>query len=184
MPLLPKTLTLRDGELELRRLAPNDRDAIADACRDPAILRWTTLPDPFTLAAADELLAEAEACWNAGTVAELGIVRDGRLLGATHLAFHADWRASVAYWLAPGARGTGVATRAVTLLLRWGFEICDDLVRVELWSIVGNEASDAVARRVGFVEEGVLRSRLPYRGGYRDIRCFSFLRADGHRGAT
>jgi len=180
VPLLPETLTLRDGELELRRLVATDRDAIADACRDPEILRWTTLPDPFTLATADELLADAARAWDEGTVAELGIVRDGRLLGATHVAFHANWRASVAYWLAPGARGRGVATRALQLCLSWAFETFDDLVRIELWSIVGNEASDAVARRAGFVEEGILRSRLPCRGGYRDVRCFSLLRADGH----
>ena len=34
-------------------------------------------------------------------------VSDGRLLGATHRGFHDDGRASVAYWLAPEARGAG-----------------------------------------------------------------------------
>lgn len=64
------------------------------------------------------------------------------------------------------------------MLLRWAFDAFDGLVRVELWSIVGNEASDAVARRLGFVEEGILRSRLPVRGSFRDVRCFSQLRTD------
>ena len=47
MPAFPESLTLRDGELELRRLSRADRDAIVEACRDPEIVRWTTLPDPF-----------------------------------------------------------------------------------------------------------------------------------------
>ena len=64
------------------------------------------------------------------------------------------------------------------LLARWAFETFDDLVRIELWSLVGNEASDAVARRAGFLEEGILRARLPSRGTYRDVRCFSLLRDD------
>lgn len=178
MPPFPDSLTLRDGDLELRRLAASDRDAVFAACQDPEILSWTTLPDPFTMAAVDELLEEADARWSDGTGVELAILRGGRFLGGTHLVFHANWRASVAYWLAPEGRGAGLATRAVKLLTRWAFETFDDLVRIELWSIVGNAASDAVARRAGFVEEGVLRSRLPYRDSYRDVRCFSLLRGE------
>ena len=64
------------------------------------------------------------------------------------------------------------------LVTGWGFGTFESLVRIELWSIVGNEASDAVARRAGFSEEGVLRSRLPMRGEYRDVRCFSLIRGD------
>jgi RimJ/RimL family protein N-acetyltransferase len=138
MPAFPGSLDLRDGELELRRLLPTDRDAIV----------------------------------------ELAIVVDGTFVGATHLAFYDDWRASVAYWLAPEARGRGYVTRAVRLVTRWGFETFESLNRIELWSIVGNEASDAVARRAGFTEEGVLRSRFPARGEYKDVRCFSLLRED------
>ncbi len=178
MPTFPGSLTLRDGALELRRLLPSDCEAIFVACQDPEILRWTTLPDPFTLGAARELLDEADRAWSDGTIAELAVVVDDRLVGATHLAFYSDWRASVAYWLEADVRGGGIATRAVRLLTRWGFETFADLVRIELWSICGNEASDGVARRAGFAEEGVLRSRLPVRGEYRDVRCFSLVRGD------
>ena len=178
MPFFPGPPDLRDGELELRRLLPADREAILAACQDPEILRWTAPPDPFTADSARGLVEEAARAWDDGTVAELALVVDGRLVGATHLAFYSDWRASVAYWLAPEARGRGLATRAVRLVTRWGFDTFERLVRIELWSIVGNEASDAVARRVGFSEEGVLRSRFPFRGEYRDVRCFSLLRGD------
>jgi RimJ/RimL family protein N-acetyltransferase len=116
--------------------------------------------------------------WEEGRGAELAITVDGKLVGSIHIVFYADWRASVAYWLAAEARGQGYATRSVRLLAHWAFETFPALVRIELWSILGNEASDAVARRSGFVEEGVLRSRLPYRGGYRDVRCFSLVRGD------
>ena len=178
MPSFPDALTLGDDELELRRLRRADRDVVHRACQDPEILAWTTLPVPFTKEAVEALFEEADARWRDGSGAELAIVLDGCLVGATHIVFHAGWRASVAYWLAPGARGRGIATRAVRLLTEWAFDTRADLVRIELWSIVGNEASDAVARRAGFSEEGVLRSRLPYRGEYRDVRCFSLLRGD------
>ena len=178
MPSFPGSLSLRDDELELRRLLPTDRESIVVACQDAEIPRWTDLPDPFTSESALALLDDAARAWYDGTVAELAIVVDGRMVGATHLAFYSDWRASVAYWLAAEARGRGLATRAVRLVTGWGFETFESLVRIELWSIVGNELSDAVARRVGFTEEGVLRSRLPIRGEYRDVRCFSLIRGD------
>jgi len=178
MPLFPESLTLRDAELELRRLSVSDRAAILAACDDPEIVRWTALPDPFTPAEVDRYLRDADVRWQDGTVAELSVVRDGLMIGAVHLAFHEDWRASVAYWLARDARGRGLATRAVRLLVGWAFDATPELVRIELWSIVGNDASDAVARRAGFVEEGILRSRLPVRGSCRDVRCFSLLRDD------
>jgi RimJ/RimL family protein N-acetyltransferase len=178
VPRFPDSLTLREGELELRRLVDGDRESLLRACQDAEILRWTGMPDPFTPDAAEALLAEATERWRAGKTAELAIVVDGTLVGGIHLTFYEGWRASVAYWLSAGARGRGLATRAVRLLTSWGFDAFDDLLRIELWSIVGNEASDAVARRAGFTEEGVFRSRFPHRGEYRDVRCFSLLRHD------
>ena len=178
MPRLSQTLTLREAELELRRLGPDDRDAVRRSCQDPEILDWTTLPDPFTDDAVDSLLEEIATRWAEGTGVELGITVEGHLAGAVGITFYGDWRASVAYWLAPEARGRGLATRSVRLLTAWAFDTFEALVRIELWSIVGNVASDAVARRSGFSEEGILRSRLPYRGGYRDVRCFSLLRGE------
>ena len=178
MPALPDSVSLREGTLELRRLERYDRDAVLNACQDAELLRWTALPDPYTEQDADRLMDEVRAQWEEGRGVELAIAVEGQLVGSIHLVFHGDWRASVAYWLAAEARGHGYATRSVRLLTRWAFETFPGLVRIELWSIRGNEASDGVARRSGFVEEGVLRSRLPYRGGYRDVRCFSLVRGD------
>ena len=181
MVRFPETLNLYDGELELRRLTAADRDGLMRAFQDPEIPRWTGIPNPFTGEAADTLLAEAESRWRDGKTAELAIALDDELVGGIHLTFYGDWRASVAYWLVAEARGRGLATRAVRLLTRWGFEEFGDLVRIELWSIVGNDPSDRVARRAGFSEEGIFRSRFPHRGEFRDVRCFSLLRADARR---
>ena len=176
MPALPDSLTLRDGALELRQLEPSDRDAVLRACQDPSSSAGQRSPIPTRRRTPTGSWTTSGPVGGEGV--ELAIAVDGDLVGSTHLVFHGDWRASVAYWLAAEARGHGYATRSVRLLTRWAFETFPDLVRIELWSILGNEASDAVARRSVFVEEGVLRSRLPYRGGYRDVRCFSLVRGD------
>jgi RimJ/RimL family protein N-acetyltransferase len=80
-----------------------------------------------------------------------------------------DWSdedvVQIGYWLAPGARGRGFATRAVILLTRWLFEL--GAARVFLTIVAGNEPSVDVARRAGFAYEGTMRSH----GVWQDERC-------------
>ena len=83
-------------------------------------------------------------------------------------------RAAVGYWLAPAARGRGVATHAVRLLARWAFSGLG-LARLELTCGPDNEASQRVAARCGFVREGVLRSHIAFKGDRRDTVVFSVL---------
>jgi [ribosomal protein S5]-alanine N-acetyltransferase len=67
---------------------------------------------------------------------------------------------------------------ALKLLSEWAFTTFHDLVRLELWIIVGNEPSIRVAERAGFQREGVFRSRLPFGRELRDVVAFSLLRSD------
>ena len=82
--------------------------------------------------------------------------------------------AALGYWLAPQARGRGIASTAVRLLATWGFTTLG-LVRIELTCGPDNEASQRVAARCGFVLEGVMRSHLAFKGGRRDTMLFSLL---------
>ena len=83
-------------------------------------------------------------------------------------------RTAVGYWLAPEARGRGVATAAVRLIARWAFAELG-MARLELTCGPDNEASQRVALRCGFVREGVLRSHMPFKGTRRDTVVFSLL---------
>jgi len=82
--------------------------------------------------------------------------------------------AALGYWLAPHARGRGVASSAVRLLAQWGFAQLG-LARVELTCAPDNEASARVAARCGFVREGVMRSHMWFKGSRRDSVLFSLL---------
>jgi [ribosomal protein S5]-alanine N-acetyltransferase len=55
-------------------------------------------------------------------------------------------RAGVGYWLAPSARGRGVATHAVRLIARWAFSDLH-LARPELTCGPDNRASQRVGER-------------------------------------
>ena len=101
--------------------------------------------------------------------ADPGILLGGGSLYAVRLE---QGCASVGYWLAPEARGRGVATHAVRLLARWAFAELG-LTRLELTCSSDNQASQRVAERCGFAREGLLRSHIPVKGGRRDtvIHC-------------
>lgn len=85
-----------------------------------------------------------------------------------------DRRASLGYWLAPAARGRGVASCAVRLIARWAFETLH-LARLEINCGPDNHGSQSVALRCGFTREAVLRSHQAFRGARRDTVVFSLL---------
>jgi RimJ/RimL family protein N-acetyltransferase len=102
-----------------------------------------------------------------------------RLLGACGIV-EVDWtegRAELGYWLAREARGRGVMTRAIPLLVSWIFESLP-IERVQLGIEPANAASRALAERTGFTFEGVLRSWFVNKGKRRDVAMYSLLRTD------
>jgi len=95
-------------------------------------------------------------------------VGSGDVLGAIDLRFpDRDDRqvAELGYLLVAAARGRGVMSRAVRLLVGWGFAELD-LARIQAMTHPDNAASARVLERLGFTREGLLRSlRVP---GLRD----------------
>lgn len=105
-----------------------------------------------------------------------GIWCDGKMVGGV-LFFPVDARiraTEVGYWLGEGATGRGLVTRAVAAMLDHVFSTLQ-LHRVALQAEVGNEKSIAVARRLGFTEEGVRRAASLNKGQYVDMAAFSML---------
>jgi len=171
---------LRDDAVALRPWRESDLPAKLVAFNDPVVQRFSS-PDagPYTEAKARENLAEDERRWRDGIGAEFACAApdddEAILGGASIYDIEAAWaRACVGYWLAPHARGRGIATRAVRLLARWAF-VDLGIERLQLTCGPDNEASQRVAERAGFTREGVLRSHLPFKGGRRDTVVFSLL---------
>jgi RimJ/RimL family protein N-acetyltransferase len=86
-------------------------------------------------------------------------------------------RAEIGFWLAREARGAGLGTRAVTLLVDWLFDH-RWLRRLELTTTPDNEGALALAESLGFRREGVLRRRVVERGKAVDIVWFGLLREE------
>jgi RimJ/RimL family protein N-acetyltransferase len=173
---------LGDGVIRIRLLAESDVPAITDACQDPGIQRFTTVPSPYEPRHAHAYVARSHAGAREGT-ALAGVVvapDDGRLLGSAgihEIDRERTGRAQIGYWVVPAERGAGVATRAVRLLSAWAFEALG-LARLEITVEPINAASVAVAERAGFTREGLLRSYMPAGGMRRDMLMYSLLPDD------
>jgi ribosomal-protein-serine acetyltransferase len=90
---------------------------------------------------------------------QLAILEDRQIIGIAGL--HAvDWTrrsTSIGYWIAADRQGAGTVTSAVAALLDHAFGSWE-LTRVEVRAGVLNNRSRAIPERLGFREEGVLRS--------------------------
>lgn len=170
---------LVDGPTALRAWRDDDIDAIVRACQDPQIARWTRVPENYTEVDAYAYLLERDASLHAGATAPFAIVAAdelGRLLGSVSI-LRLRWehlRGEIGYWLAPEARGTGHATRAVGLACDWAFRSLG-LERIDLLAAVGNAASQRVAERAGFTREAVLRSHTRGPHGREDMVAFALF---------
>jgi [ribosomal protein S5]-alanine N-acetyltransferase len=83
----------------------------------------------------------------------------------------------VSYWTFPPFRGRGLASRAVRLVCAYAFAHLG-VERIELYVETDNLASRGVARKAGFVEEGVLREYGRYGDERRDMVLYSRLPTD------
>jgi RimJ/RimL family protein N-acetyltransferase len=152
--------TIRATGVVLRPPRLSDADDIAAACVDPAIQRYVpVVPSPYTRADAVNYVTEGRAAMRAAGGMAL-IVADpetDRVIGSTGL--HHIWRrdglAEVGYWVAPWARGRGVATAATAALTDWAHK--QGLYRVELLTEEENWPSQRVALAAGFRHEGLRR---------------------------
>ena len=86
---------------------------------------------------------------------DCAIVRDGWIVGCVgyHLVSWQHRCTSIGYWLAESEQGRGTMTLAVRALVDHAFGAWE-LNRVEIAAAVENARSRAVARRLGFTEEG------------------------------
>jgi RimJ/RimL family protein N-acetyltransferase len=156
---IPRLDVLHDGDLRLRPAVDDDVAAIHRICQDPEIQRWTRVPSPYREADARQLVSlsrEALATGQGLHLLAVDVTSD-EVLGAVGLSVDgAELSGDLGYWVAPEARGRGVATRGGRLLCRLAFEQLR-LGYVGLMAAAGNRASNEVARRLGFTLEGTRR---------------------------
>jgi ribosomal-protein-serine acetyltransferase len=175
-PVLP-------GGRELRALEDSDvRELHALIERNrPRLAKWIAWAREQT---ADDTLAfigRARTKEGEDSGLSRAIVADGRLLGVVGITVdRANHSAEIGYWLDEGASGKGIATEAVAAVVDFGFGHWQ-LTRVEIRADVENRPSCAVAERLGFRFEGVMRQAYRVGEHYSDDALYSLLSSDPAR---
>lgn len=173
---------LHTERLLLRAYRPEDAPVVAEACRDELIQRWLPLPNPYTEADAATWCTEvAPRFRETGEGIEWAAigVDDQRLIGSFGLK-RTDWRArstEIGYWVAPWARGQGLAVEAVRAVGRW-LLIDQRFERMALRAATGNCASQRVAEKADMTRESVARNAGFTNSGRVDLVVFSLISSD------
>jgi RimJ/RimL family protein N-acetyltransferase len=141
---------LSDDAVTLRAHTEADIDPVHEMCQDPEMQRWTTIPVPYLREHAVNFLTEIiPNGWRDGGTWAWAIEYDGQYAGTIDLRDGEGGVGEVGFAVAPAARGAGVMTRALKLVVRYAFdELGWDRV---IWrAFVGNWGSRRVAWKAGF----------------------------------
>ncbi|MFN2539434.1 MAG: GNAT family N-acetyltransferase [Mycobacteriales bacterium] len=181
MPHLDVPLSTRlPGDVRLRDLTETDAARFAahvasDLARLSQFLAW-----PERTATAEGALGFIQPYLdqNDGRRVIAGIWADGELVGGIVLFHHDPVTAVVELgcWAVAAAEGTGAVRAACVEGLRlaraW------DVERVQWHCDPRNARSAALARRLGFVYEGMLRSSYPLRGSRCDTAVYGLVEGE------
>jgi len=172
----------RTDSLQVRLVPLGDEHLpdVAALVADADVVRFTRFPEPLPPGFLARWYARYRDGRTDGTCAAFAIVHAaGAFLGLA-LAVHIDGEAREAelgYMLAPSARGRGIATEALRQLSDWAFGTLGAR-RLQLLISADNQASSRVAKRAGFILEGVLRSLYLKQDLRSDTEVWSSLPAD------
>ena len=110
---------------------------------------------------------------------QLAIIKINRIVGVVGLHY-IDWSAGkteIGYWLSQDVEGQGIMTKALKALIARLFESCK-LRRIEIKADPRNHRSRAIPKRLGFLEEGILKQAMDYRDERRDQVLYSLLKEE------
>jgi ribosomal-protein-serine acetyltransferase len=175
------------GALALHPVALSDAGELYGAIdRNRARLRqWLPWLHPeYSLKDTEEFLAQRVEENAARAALTLVMRSNGRICGAIGL-HRIDPRhrcTSIGYWVDAECEGQGIVTRSCRAVVDAGFREYG-LHRIEIRCAVGNHRSCSVPKRLGFIEEGLLREAEWIYDHWVNLRVFSMLESEWKPGA-
>ena len=171
--------------VRLRAFREEDAPRVVEACLDERTRTWLgSLPSPYTLEEALKFIRGGTALRARGDGLSWAVADPATdaLIGSVGIFDLTDDLAygEIGYWTHPDARGRGVMTTAVALVLRHAFEVLG-LQRVKAYAAVGNTGSRHVLEASGLTEHGLERLGTVLADGRADCVLYDVLRGEWSR---
>ena len=174
--------TLQYGLVTLRPSAEKDIDSIFNACQDPLIPAFTTVPANYTIDHAIDFVRSDPFSFSERRelrfVIDYGNGDDQQFAGviSLHTINIKNHTAEIGYWMEKSMRGKGIGTIAAKMITDYGirslgFRRIDGLADVE------NAGSQKLLTSAGFQKEGILRNKVTRDDG-RQIDMALFATTD------
>jgi len=177
--------SLATPRLQLREVVASDAPALLAIHGDAEAMKWFGTDPLADLEASEKVIAGfASMRMLAGSGVRWGLVhadpaRGGALLGTCGVfRWNRGWRTCLTgYELARHAQGQGLMTEALRAVYGWTFEHMA-IERIEAQVHPRNTPSLALLRKMGFVEEGLLREAGYWLGERHDLIQLGLLRRE------
>ena len=162
--------TLQYGRLTLRRAIQDDVQPIFEACQDPLIPRFTTVPSNYTILHAQNFVDRTQESLELERelpfVITFDVAEGEKFAGviSLHTINAHNHCAEIGYWMHPEMRGQGIATTAAKLITNLGITSIG-FRRIEGVVDVENIASQRLLLKAGYEREGVLKKKVTREDG-------------------
>jgi RimJ/RimL family protein N-acetyltransferase len=150
---------LVEDRVELRPWLASDLRLVEEAVQDAALLPGTTLPRTYSDAEGLAFIERQQRRQETGEGISLCITFEGHAVGCATLIGRRPRVADLGYWLVDRARGAGIGTLAVKLLVEWALGL-HSLDAVEAFVAEDNVPSRRLLEGLGFRDMGVRTHRV------------------------
>lgn len=140
-------------------------------------LPWATLA--YTRATAASFVRDSIQSWRDTRAYDFAVRRPAE--PGRHIGNVSIWHVSrpfrsgeIGYWIRTDETGLGIATEVTRAALKIGFDELE-MHRVVLRIALGNVSSERIARKLGFVREGVLREEIKVGDRWLDHSLWGLL---------
>lgn len=157
--------TLTYGLVTLRKSAESDIEEIYNACQDPLIPAFTTVPATYTIDHAIDFVRSDPFSFaerrELRFVIDFGNGSDKKFAGviSLHTINIKNHTAEIGYWLEKSMRDKGIGTTAARMICDYGFATLG-FRRIDGLADVENQASQKLLMKAGFEKEGILRNKV------------------------
>ena len=174
--------TLQYGLVTLRPSEEKDIDSVFNACQDPLIPAFTTVPAAYTIDHAIDFVRSDPFSFAERRefrfVIDYGNGNDVKFAGviSLHTINIKNHTAEIGYWLEKSMRGKGIDTIAAKMITDYGFKTLG-FRRIDGLADVDNTASQKLLTSAGYQKEGILRNKVTRDDG-RQIDMALFATTD------